>query len=106
MLSLVRSAKAARNERNRHLTSDVSVRRVHTTSKKLTPQKSHVLFGIRPQDQNRFAETRYNLTTLVKIGTEVKKVTRMETQLEIETINAVPTPRLDVGEKVFAAQLL
>jgi hypothetical protein len=30
----------------------------------------------------------------------------METQLEIETINAVPTPRLDVGEKVFAAQLL
>jgi hypothetical protein len=43
---------------------------------------------------------------LVKIGAEVNNVTHMETQLEIETINAVPTPRLDVGEKVFAAQLL
>ena len=43
---------------------------------------------------------------LVKIGAAVKNVTHMDTQLEIETINAVPTPRLDVGEKVFAAQLL
>lgn len=47
-----------------------------------------------------------NSTMLVKIGVEVKNVTHMEIQLEIETINAVPTPRLDVGEKVFAAQLL
>ena len=108
MLSLVRKAKAARNERSKHLTSDVSVWRVHTTSEKLiiTPRKSHVLFGIRPQDQSRFAETHYKLTMLVRIGTENKNVTHMETQLEIETINAVPTPRLDVGEKAFAAQLL
>lgn len=32
--------------------------------------------------------------------------TYIETQFEIETINAVPTPLLDVGEKAFAAQLL
>lgn len=30
----------------------------------------------------------------------------METQLEMDTMNAVPTPRLDVGENTFAAQLL
>lgn len=30
----------------------------------------------------------------------------METQLEIDTMNAVPTPRFDVGENTFAAQLL
>lgn len=30
----------------------------------------------------------------------------MDTQFEIETIKAVPTPRFEVGEKVFAAQLL
>ena len=42
----------------------------------------------------------------MKIGAEVKNVAHMETQLEIEAINAVPTPRLDVGEKVFAPQLL
>jgi len=32
--------------------------------------------------------------------------TYMETQLEIETMKAVPTPRFDVGEKALAAQLL
>jgi len=37
---------------------------------------------------------------------KIKCPAHMETQLEIETINAVPTPRLDVGEKVFDAQLL
>ena len=30
----------------------------------------------------------------------------METQFEIETMKAVPTPRFDVGENTFAAQLL
>lgn len=30
----------------------------------------------------------------------------IETQLDIDTMKAVPTPRLDVGAKVFAAQLL
>lgn len=30
----------------------------------------------------------------------------METQLETETMKAVPTPRFDLGENVFAAQLL
>lgn len=30
----------------------------------------------------------------------------IEMQFEIDTMNAVPTPRLDVGEKQFAAQLL
>lgn len=30
----------------------------------------------------------------------------METQLEIDTMNAVPTPRFDVGENTLAAQLL
>ncbi|EEB88067.1 hypothetical protein MPER_14308, partial [Moniliophthora perniciosa FA553] len=33
-------------------------------------------------------------------------MTYIETQLEMETMKAVPTPRLDVGEKQFAAQLL
>ncbi len=32
--------------------------------------------------------------------------THMETQLEIDTMNAVPTPRFEVGENTFAAQLL
>lgn len=32
--------------------------------------------------------------------------THMETQFEIDTMNAVPTPRFDVGENTFAAQLL
>lgn len=32
--------------------------------------------------------------------------TYIETQFETETMKAVPTPRLDVGEKTFAAQLL
>ena len=30
----------------------------------------------------------------------------METVLEMDTMNAVPTPRLEVGEKQLAAQLL
>lgn len=30
----------------------------------------------------------------------------IDTQLEIETMKAVPTPRFDVGAKVLAAQLL
>ena len=30
----------------------------------------------------------------------------MEIQFEIDTIKAVPTPRLDVGENALAAQLL
>lgn len=30
----------------------------------------------------------------------------MEMQLEMETMNAVPTPRFEVGENVLAAQLL
>ena len=30
----------------------------------------------------------------------------MDTQFEIETMNAVPTPRFDVGENTFAAQLI
>jgi hypothetical protein len=30
----------------------------------------------------------------------------METQFDIDTMNAVPTPRFEVGEKAFAAQLL
>jgi hypothetical protein len=30
----------------------------------------------------------------------------MDTQLDMDTINAVPTPRLLVGDNVFAAQLL
>ena len=30
----------------------------------------------------------------------------MDTQFEIDTINAVPTPRFDVGENTFAAQLI
>jgi hypothetical protein len=30
----------------------------------------------------------------------------IETQLERETMNAVPTPRFDVGAKALAAQLL
>jgi hypothetical protein len=33
-------------------------------------------------------------------------VTHMETQFEIETMNAVPTPRFAVGAKLLAAQLL
>lgn len=32
--------------------------------------------------------------------------TYIDTQFEIETMNAVPTPRLEVGENTFAAQLL
>ena len=32
--------------------------------------------------------------------------THMETVLEMDTMNAVPTPRLEVGEKQLAAQLL
>ena len=30
----------------------------------------------------------------------------MDTQFEMDTMNAVPTPRFDVGENTFAAQLL
>jgi hypothetical protein len=30
----------------------------------------------------------------------------IDTQFEMDTMNAVPTPRFDVGENVFAAQLL
>ena len=30
----------------------------------------------------------------------------MDTQLEMDTMNAVPTPRFDVGENTFAAQLI
>lgn len=33
-------------------------------------------------------------------------VTHTETQFDIDTTKAVPTPLLDVGENVFAAQLL
>lgn len=32
--------------------------------------------------------------------------TNIETQFDIETMNAVPTPRLEVGENTLAAQLL
>ncbi|KAG5636316.1 hypothetical protein H0H81_008430 [Sphagnurus paluster] len=35
-----------------------------------------------------------------------KKKAHIEMQLEIDTINAVPTPRFEVGENVLAAQLL
>ena len=33
-------------------------------------------------------------------------MTHIETQLEMETMKAVPTPRFDVGENTLAAQLL
>lgn len=36
----------------------------------------------------------------------LRKETYIDTQFEIDTIKAVPTPLLDVGEKVLAAQLL
>ena len=107
MLSLVRSVKAARNESIRHLIPDVNVCEFkRQVRERLTQPKSRVLFGIHPRDQSRSEEPHCDLTTLVNADAKDKSPAHMETQLEIETINAVPTPRLDVGEKVFDAQLL
>lgn len=105
----MRRANAMENATNRHLWSVVSHRVMPSiASVQRTLRRFRVQYGNYHSRRNKSEAKRCAEIYLVSIDTFgiAHSDTYMETQFEIETMKAVPTPRFEVGAIALAPQLL